>query len=263
MLGFYMDDSADAKRQTVFSVAGFIGEPDKWFEAQRHWENRLKKEGLDYFRTYECINLDGEFRKKLVDPHGLTTARVIANAVLHDLKQIVATSELFAYCLGVLMDDYRQVSSEPDGQIVLNPDPYIYAHQELIGQVLDEVHKFPKHRREVVAFLYDEHSKAALLQNSWSQYKLNNPNWAKSAGTLESLDDKIHIPIQMADLLAHTTTHTFLKRQTDPEAAKEKLKGWLKKNLMMVAYANAEYLRLIVAHNLQLAKSLGVRGGIF
>ena len=83
-----MDDSADAQRKTVFSVAGFIAEPDQWFEAQRHWESRLKKEGLDYFRTYECINLEGEFRKKLVDRHGLTTARVIANAVLYDLKQI-------------------------------------------------------------------------------------------------------------------------------------------------------------------------------
>src|ERR1039458_7706210 len=120
VLGFYMDDSADAKRKTVFSVAGFIAEGKDWFDVERHWNARLEREGLDYFRTYDCINLEGEFQKKLVDRHGLTTARVIADAVLCDLKQIVATSNIYAYSLGVLMDDYHLVAAEPDGQIVFN-----------------------------------------------------------------------------------------------------------------------------------------------
>lgn len=207
MLGFHMDDSADADRKTVFSVAGFIGEGKDWFDVERHWGARLAREGLDYFRTYDCINLQREFQRKLVDRHGLTTARVIADAVLNDLKQIVATSNIYAYCLGVLMDDYLLVASEPDGEIVLNKDPYVFAHLQQIGLVLDEVHQFP--RREIVAFLYDDHSKAALLRNSWSRFKDCNPNYAKSAGTFEPLDDKLHIPIQVADLLAHTTTRTF------------------------------------------------------
>lgn len=260
VLGFYIDDSADAQRKTVFSVAGFIGKPDEWFEVQRAWGKVLDREGLDYFRTYECINLEGEFRKKLVDRYGLTTARVIANAVLNDLKKIVAKSPIYAYCLGVLMPDYRQVSSEPDGAIVLNKDPYIYAHHELIGGILDEVHKFPG--REYVAFLYDEHSKAQLLQDSWTSFKNNNPNWATSAGTLAPLDDKIHIPIQVADLLAHTTTRVFEQFQDDPEAAKAKLKDWLKDNLMQIAYANADYLRLMVSHNVEMVKALGGKSGM-
>ena len=47
MLGFYMDDSSDAERKTVFSVAGFIGEGKDWFDVERRWSARLAREGLD------------------------------------------------------------------------------------------------------------------------------------------------------------------------------------------------------------------------
>jgi len=82
MLGCYMDDSADHARKTVFSVGGFVGKPEQWFDVERHWSRALKRAGIDYFRTYECVNLEGEFQKKLVDVHGLTTARVIGDALL-------------------------------------------------------------------------------------------------------------------------------------------------------------------------------------
>jgi hypothetical protein len=260
MLACCIDDSADANRKIVYSVAGFVADSAKLFDVERYWNMRLEREGLDYFRTYECVNLEGEFQRKLVDRHGLTTARVIADAVLHDLQQLVATSDLYAYCFGVLMDDYRQVSNEPDGRIVLNSDPYIFAHQMFIGLVLDEVHTFP--RREIVAFQYDEHSKASLLKNSWEGYKECNPNWGKSAGILEPADDKKSVPIQIADLLAHTTTRMFLQWQDEPEAAIAKMKEWLKGNLMRIPYANAEFLRLLVAGNVDRFKSLGAKGGL-
>jgi len=105
VLGFYMDDSADEQRKNVFSVAGFIGESEDWFELERWWNRALRREGVDYFKAYDCTNLQGEFQRKLVDRHGLTTARVIADALLAELKEIIATSRIYGYCLGVLMDD--------------------------------------------------------------------------------------------------------------------------------------------------------------
>ncbi len=260
VLGFYIDDSADQKRKTVFSVAGFVGEGDQWFEAERSWNARLEREGLDYFRTYDCLALENHFQEKLVDRHGLTTARVIADAVLRDLKALVAACPLYAYCFGVLMDDYRLVASEPDGKIVLNEDPYIFAHHLLIGLVLDDANKFS--RREIVAFIYDENSKAKLLQDSWVGFKEQNPNWANSAGTLAPLDDKKHAPIQVADLIANNTTRFFLEFPNDPEAAKAKLKGWLKGNLQRVVYADARWLREVVAGNVERFKALGANAGM-
>jgi Protein of unknown function (DUF3800) len=259
VLGFYIDDSADHKRKTVFSVAGFVGEGEDWFDVERFWNARLEREGLDYFRTYDCVNLENHFRERLVDRHGLNTARVIADAVLSDLKQLVATSNLYAYCLGVLMDDYRLVASEPDGQIVLNEDPYIFAHHLLMGLVLDDVNAFP--RREIIAFMYDNHSKAALLQDSWAGFQEQNPNWAHSAGTLAPLDDKTNAAIQVADLIAHSTTRFFLEFPNDPEA-KAKLKGWLKGNLQRVVYVDARWLRELVAENIDRFRALGAKAAM-
>lgn len=255
MLGCYIDDSADHGRKTVLSIGGFVGEPEKWFDVERHWDRALKHAGVDYFRTYDCVNLQGEFQKKLVDVHGLTTARVIADALLEDLRQIAATSDIYAFSTAVLMEDYRRVLNEPDGAIVLNPDPFIYGHYQFIGLVLDEFLKFD--RFEICAFLYDECSKAALMQAGWEGYKKENPNWARHAGTLAPLDDKVHIPIQVADLLAYTTTKVYASASLEEAKIRgeQHLKTWLKKHLIRVAYCDAEYLRAVVAANLERVKA--------
>ncbi len=255
MFGCYIDDSADHGRKTVLSVAGFVGDSETWFDIERHWGRALKGAGVDYFRSYECINLEGEFQRKLVDVHGLTTARVIADALLADLKQIVATSDIYAFSTAVLMEDYRQVLSEPDGAIVLNRDPFIYAHYQLIGLVLDEFLKYP--RFEVCAFGYDESSKAALMQSGWEGFKKENPNWGKHAATLFPVDDKRCIPIQTADLLAYTTTKVYASVTVEQakEHGEKYLKSWLNKHIIRVTYCDAEYLRRIVAANLERVKA--------
>jgi len=160
-----------------------------------------------------------------------------------DLKQIVATSDIYALCTAVLMEDYRQVLCEPDGAIVLNPDPYVYGHYQFIGTVLDQFLKFE--RFEGCAFLYDESSKAALMQAGWEGYKIQNPNWARHAGTFEPLDDKVHVPIQVADLLAYTTTKVYASASVEEAKTRgeQYLKSWLKENLIRVTYCNATYLR--------------------
>src|SRR5713226_1112120 len=159
-LGFYMDDSADRSRKTVFSVAGFLGYVLDWDDLEKEWEKRVKRDGIDYFRTYDCKSLSGEF-EKLVLKYGLTTARVFADAMLKDLKDMVHKAPLAAYCLGVLMDDFREAIKHPDAQMVLTDDPYFAAHQQVIILVaLDACRLTPP---EPVAFVYDEHSKAKAL----------------------------------------------------------------------------------------------------
>jgi len=255
MLGCYMDDSADRGRKTVSSVGGFIGESAKWFDLERHWGDALKRAGVDYFRSYDCFNLEGEFQRKLVDPHGLTVARVIADALLVELKQIAATSDIYGYSLAILMEDYREVGDEPDGAIVLNPDPFVYGHYQFAGIVLGDVMKIPG--MEVCAFLYDETSKAGLMQAGWEGYKKQNPNWGRHAATLAPLDDKTNIPIQVADLLAYTTTKMYASAPIDEakERGEKYLKSWLKDHLMRVVYCDARYLREVVAANIEQVKA--------
>lgn len=254
MLACNIDDSADGKRQIVFSVAGFVGYPEVWDDLKGKWKMRLDREGLDYFRTTDCLYLENEFQKKLVDVHGLTTARVIANAVYRDLKALVADSHVFGFTLGVLMPDYSLVLGERKGSVVLEKDPYVGAHHQLIGLVLDYVSQ-ARHHHEFVAFLYDEHSKAKQLQDSWVGFKEANPNWAKHATTLAPMDDKVHIPIQVADLLAHETTKMYEDMSRNSDAAKKKLKDWLGRHLSVASYMDAPYLRRVVRGNYDRVKA--------
>jgi hypothetical protein len=257
VLACNIDDSADAARRVVFSVAGFVGYPEDWGALEDKWRKRLDREGLDYFKTYDCLNLAGEFQKKLVDVHRLTTARVIADALFRDLKSIIASSDVFGFSLGLLMEDYNLVLSERKGAVVLDNDPYVGAHHQLIGLVLDYIGGARNH--EVVAFLYDEHSKAQLLQNSWVGFKKANPNWAKYADTLAPQDDKTHIPIQVADLLAHETTKVYEERPRDPKAGQKRLKDWLGRHLSVAAYMDARYLRRLVNANYDRVKAFKER----
>lgn len=246
-----MDDSADHGRKTIFSVGGFVGESEAWFEFGRHWDRALKRVGVDYFRTYDCVNLEGEFQRKLVDVHGLTTARVIADALLSELKQIISTSDIHAYSLGVLMEDYRKVLGEPDGAFVLNPDPFVSSHYQFIGLVLADFLKAPGFL--VCAFLYDETSNAKLMQSGWESYKDANPNWARHAATLAPLDDKTNTPIQAADLLAYTTTKVYRSAPISEAKARgeQMLKTWLPRQLIKSVYCDAGYLRELVAANIE------------
>jgi hypothetical protein len=112
-------------------------------------------------------------------------------------------------------------------------------------------------RFEVCAFLYDESSKAALMQAGWEGYKKENPNWAKYAGIFEPLDDKVHIPIQVADLLAYTTTKVYASASVEEakNRGKQQLKSWLKDHLIRSTYSDATYLRALVAANIDRVKA--------
>jgi hypothetical protein len=58
LLAFYMDESTDQKQEQVFVVAGFLGDSRVWFEVERHWNKRLDRDGLRYFRASEFNSLN-------------------------------------------------------------------------------------------------------------------------------------------------------------------------------------------------------------
>jgi hypothetical protein len=248
IVGLNLDDSADRKRRIVFSVAGLLGYPNEWFELERKWEQLVRGAGLSYFRTADYMSMGlgwgGEF-DKLVAKHGLTTARVIADALVQDLKELIHGHKMAAFCLAILMPDFNEVVSKLR-RVPFHKDPYIYAHHQLIGLVAEEVLKMKA--PPVIAVAYDGNSKSAELKRSWVPFKNANPTWGATLGTLAPLDDKLNPSIQIADLIAHTTTDTFRSRHKDPSAGIAELREWLPM-LMRVAYVDKKYLRTVLAHN--------------
>jgi len=235
-----MDDSADGERKKVFVVAGFLGQSEVWFEAERHWKKRVEREGLDYFRATDCHNLRGEFLK-LVTNYGIDDARRIRDALLADLKLIVKAANLLAFCLFGPLPAYEKVRSDPYGPYVFEADPYLRAHQLLIYHVAAEVCERLS-PPEPIAFLFDEHNKAAALQGKWAELKKNAPIAAQCMGTLAPLDDQNSPAIQMADLIANTAKNAFETRLDDPGSGLAELREWTS-NLQWVAQWDEDYLR--------------------
>jgi hypothetical protein len=237
-----MDDSADKKQEKVFVVAGFLGRSEVVFEAERYWENRLRADGIAYFRSNECHTLTGEF-EKLVDQYGKEDARKKADALLDDLWPIIRSANLYGFCFLGSMPAYKSVQQEPYSEYVFERDPYVQVHEHLIYNVARWVCNNQK-PPEPVAFVFDEHNKAARLEGRWSEVKVNSPAAAPCMGTLAPLDDRISPAIQMGDLLANTTQHVFKDRvTTDPRAAFKDLEMACGKNLKWIAAWDENYLR--------------------
>lgn len=241
MLAFNMDDSADQKQEKIYVVAGYLGQSEVWFETRRHWEARVKREGLDYFRTTDCYSLTGEF-EKLVRKYGRDQARKISDQLLSDLWLIIKAANLGGFCFLGPMPAYREVRAESYSEYVFASDPYVQAHEHVIYNVARWVCDNVK-PSEPVAFAFDEHNKAAILQERWAQQKLNSPIAAPCMGSLISADDRRTPSIQMADLLANTTKRAFEDRMHDPSSGLEHLKRSCGQNLTWVACWNEDYLR--------------------
>jgi hypothetical protein len=241
VLTFYMDDSADKKRERIFVVSGFLGRADVVFEAERHWKARVEKDGLKYFRTTNCNNLDGEF-ERLVKIHGWIGARQIADDLLSDLWPILKSADLLGFCFLGPMSDYNTVQAEPYSEYVFERDPYIQAHQHLIHHVAAWVCENVK-PPEPVAFAFDEHNKAALLMERWDKQKDRFPKIAPCMGTMMPLDDRQSPAIQMGDLLANTAKRVFEDRMSDPKVALEDLTRICGHNLTWVGMWDEKYLR--------------------
>jgi hypothetical protein len=206
VLAFHMDNSADKRRQKVFVVAGLLGHSDDWFETERHWQMRMERDDIEYFRTNNYERLDGPFQS-LVDKHGVSKARQIADEIFFDLKLILKSSNLVVSALAVLMKDYKVVLAEPKGSRVLQRDPFIHAHQQIICKIASIAYETKD--RPCIAFLYDQTNKAAAMQGAWKVFKERNMKTSECMGTLAPLDDKVYPCIQMADIIANATKRMF------------------------------------------------------
>lgn len=239
MLAFYADDSADEKRQKVFVVAGFVGDTRDWFEVERLWNTRLKRDGLDYFRASEHNSLTGQFLK-LVTAYGPSKARTIATELISDLKTIIKSHQLYAFCFMGPMAIYQEVRAREFGENCLRKDPYIEGHEQIIYNVAKSAGKAGV--KQPIAFVFDEHSKASQLTAGWADLKSRLPATSPWIGSASVMDDKTCAPIQVADLIANVAKRAFEKMLGGAEF---EMNEW-RERVAWAGYWNEEYLTALV-----------------
>lgn len=188
-----------------FVVAGWAAQQDQWFEIERKWESRLKKENdpypIHFFSVKDCKHLRNDFsrfRDKAKYPG--QSGKQAASKLRSDLIAIVKAHRAVGFSVIIDLKAYRQLQKNSRARQLLAGDPYTFAYASAMVFLAAEVAAMQ--RPEMVAFLIDSHNKTKALCDGYEGLKQYNPKCSKWMGSLTEMSDKKSFALQAADLLA-------------------------------------------------------------
>ncbi len=216
----FIDDSADEKKEDVVAAGAIIGAHGVWAKIRQDWNRRLHRDGLRYFRSTEYYSLTGEFyrfrdRIKYPKPKGGEAALALRN----DLDAILQKSPVIGVGMIIPMGIYTEFrATMPLADQKISSDPYESAVQTLMfecGHVVRD--KIPPDRGKVnrLAFVCDDTPNAARYSAVYAGFKERNPRMASILGGMVHLDDKLHPPLQAADMMASLSKELFLNHMNN------------------------------------------------
>jgi hypothetical protein len=236
IIALYADDSTaqhpekSGQKATILTAGGFIGWPETFVEAERHWVARLEKDKVRYFRASECEMLMGEF-----DPvprmMNLTSGRAMADSMRRDLSEIIVKAKgLAGFAVSMVLEDFRDVlKTDPRAISYFGSDPSMVIYMTLIKSAIAMAEK---DMAEVIgscpiAFTFDTHAKYKEAEAALENIR-KVPEYANRVGYIGHGDDKLFPPLQMADLMAHEARHktaAFLAESTKERISFQVLAG--------------------------------------
>jgi hypothetical protein len=204
ILAVYADDSADQRRQTVFTVGGFMGFPQMFAAAERKWKKYLDDHQLEYFKASEAQNLDGQFDslKRMLQPR---SARAFAESVRHDLGKIIAEEHLGGIALSLEIPAFKKVLREQldAEQYFGTSDCCIYMFRQFIVNCIELMNRdWPESSSTQIAVVFDDHSNWRQAEYSYQTLR-GDPLVAPRLGAISHANDRTTIALQMADLCAY------------------------------------------------------------
>ncbi len=203
----YLDDSKDQNQSQMFVSAGFYGMREDWSALRTAWTARLRRDGLEYFKTSEYKMLTGQFAKfkQYPPPTGRDKARELRSDLQTILKQVPAIRGI-GICIP--MDDLEKFYSRPEAQKFCG-NPYQRALEGVIHETVGCIKA--KSGRNMVAFVHDDGTDFDELRGYYNAFKAISPKTAKYMAGFQPLSDKDHPPLQAADMIANLTLGIGLK----------------------------------------------------
>lgn len=196
------DESYDDE---IYCCGAFLGWPKDFFYLGLQWEDRLRKEHLEYFRAAECEGLHGQFDPQNPPGYGLSQARARAESVRHDLVEIIQSETIAGITVSVDRKDFDALVAEnPKARKHFGTDIMIFSYKILIRTTVGLLEQdWPEPPRPKAAFLFDEHSNYKQAEQAYDQLKSENEACAKRMLVVAHADDTEYPGLQMADLMAH------------------------------------------------------------
>jgi len=244
----FLDDSKDKSQSKLMVAAGFFGNQADWKSLRMEWFGVLKKHGLNYFKSSEYNHLNGQFERFRKDdlypkPKGREAAREIRSEL-----QTVLRHHLMIFSTGICipLEDYASVCARPEAASVFQKDkPYHRSLEAVLFETVKMVRQIPG--CNAVAFVHDDGPDFDELRAVYNGFKIKNPKTAKFMAGFQPLDDKVHPPLQLADMVANFTLErglNWLENGRRQERAKEmaenlgKLGIWTEHVLLSVLKRN-------------------------
>lgn len=203
----FIDDSGSEPQSPAFVLAGYITSTARWSRFADEWRDTLNEPpGAAYFKASEAMSLRGEFSLR----KGWTDAKRDERVI--DLARIIRNHALVSLSATLRHHDWEgTIKKLPTfgPRTIVNEHPYVF----LWWIMLRELWLHPTKRglgKYPCDFIFDEQlgfEEAAV--RAWRSMKtiIDEPGlpkemqqWIGSSPVFK--DDKIHLPLQAADLFA-------------------------------------------------------------
>jgi hypothetical protein len=207
----YIDDSGVKGTSSVFVLAGFISDAEKWAEFSDAWSIHLKQSpSIRYLKMNEAVKLKGEFRSWSPaerDRKLLGCARIInqfrPHTGIYFINDLVAWKQLV-----------------PDRRIKTLADPHFHGFLAMVSAVCNEA--LDAGIDEQIEIIFDQHVIFGPRVSFWYPaskefIELTNLERAERVRSILPVspmfkDDHKFAPLQAADILAWLLRHAFSDR---------------------------------------------------
>lgn len=239
----YIDDSSDERQESVMVAGVLIGTHRQWMKLRKNWNLRLKRDGLDYFRSTEYNSLRGQFFKfrdavKYPKPKGSQTA----TAIRDDLDLIIKDSGIIGMSNVIPLEMFRETVARPEIKDRFNPDHFSAAMQAAMrDSVLYVRQNFGD--GHLISFICDDSPNADHLLAVYRQFKEKNLWLADTLRGMAHQDDKHTPQLQAADLVASVSRELAMEYlRTGNKVPLKRLEGsfyrmsvWKRETVIQVA----------------------------
>lgn len=184
----YYDDSADGKKERIFSIGGYFGKEEEWNKFDMLWK---REAGETIFHMTDCLAGRDEFAEWPVTKRNDLVRRLIG---------VINEVEIFGFHSAIQVQDFKEVfpSDEPHAL-------YFLCFQECVNQIALWASEFS----EKVAFVFDEEKEFKYMAHRLFDHLKGlqtQPGWEAMQwlGTLAFESRKEFRPLQAADINAYT-----------------------------------------------------------
>jgi hypothetical protein len=208
VLRAFFDDSGRGKESDspVFVLAGYAGPVQNFLGFADDWQVIMREEpALAYLKGKEANALDRNFK-------GWTEKQ--RDEKLEKLIGAIRKHDLIALSLTVTYRDFNRVLRKPKG---LFKNPFGLAFAYVVAWLMNSAQVKPE--REEIELIFDQGviTREKTIENAYKGLK-----WALPKEALDLLvgrprfeDDKRHLPLQAADLLAWNVRRDYVEQLTN------------------------------------------------